>query len=49
MQRVERRKSGIAQRMNFFEIYRNKGLFKKEEFEQLLFECLAKSKDQELP
>ena len=40
---------GISERLNFNEIQRNRGIFREDEHEALLAECLAKSKDQDLP
>ena len=46
---LQKRRQGISQRLNFFEIQRNRDLFNADEHEALLAECLAKSKSQDVP
>ena len=47
--RMERRLQTIKARGNFFEIYRNRDLFEKDEFNDLLKLSLAKADNSELP
>ena len=46
---LQKRRQGIQQRLDFFEIQRNRDLFNADSYEALLAECLAKSSSEDVP